>query len=454
MPADLEWRENFQKQAPFRSRYHVKGAADERGRAALGLDMPPFTPDWVEGPVNVDAVATLQASGKGEAHIKYDMTPAKLKLLPTGYVKPPGEKASGEAQLAFGKKGLTSVSGIRVTGDKIAMTGSVQFASEGGGLKRINIDRMHAGRTDASGSLAFDSNNRIQVEARGDALDAKLLLEDDGQPPDRKAPPMVIQANLKRLWINQDGGLDNAQVTMSRTDGLWRNLTCEGLAGGKPFRLSITPEGQTRRRLFAVSQDAGATIAGLGILDNVKGGKLEISGVYDDTKPETPLEGAARIQDFNVVRAPVLARILTVAGITGIVDALKGEGIGFSRLEAPFILSRGKLYLSDATASGMAIGVTAKGNVDMTKDVFDLEGTLVPAYAVNSLLGNIPLLGAVFTGGDKGGGVFAVNYSLKGPAENPNVTVNPLSALTPGFLRKMFGIFDKGPSEAPPEGKK
>lgn len=454
IPSDLDWRENFSKAAPFRSRYRLKGSIDEAGRQALGLDMPPFTQDWIEGPAVIDALATLQASGKGDAVIKMDLTPAKVKLIPAGYVKAPGEKLQGETQLSFGRKGLTAVPGIRLSGDKVQMAGSVQFAGEGQGLRRIQINRLHAGRTDAEGSLSFDAAGKISVDVRGEALDARLLLEDDGQPPDRKAPPMTVQANLRRLWINDEGGLDGAQVVMSRTEGLWRNLTAEGSTGGKPFRLSITPEGQVRRRLFMVSQDAGATISGLGILDNVKGGRLEISGVYDDSKPETPLEGTARMQDFFVVRAPILARIMTVAGITGIVDALRGEGISFSRMEAPFIFSRGKLYLRDGAATGAALGVTAKGNIDMTRDVFDVEGTIVPAYAINGLLGNIPLVGNIFSGGDKGGGIFAFNYSLKGPADNPSVSVNPLSALTPGFLRNLFGIFDRGPSQAPPEGKK
>lgn len=454
IPSDLEWRENFSKNAPFRSRYRLKGGLDESGRQALGLTMVPFTPEWIEGAAQIDATATLHKGGKGDALIKMDLAPAKVKLIPAGYVKPAGEKLQGEAQLAFGPKGLSAVPRIQLNGDKAQVSGSVQFANEGGALRRIQIAKLRAGRTDAEGVISFDSANKIQADIRGEALDASLLLEDDGQTPDRKAPPMTVQANLKRLWINEKGGLDNGQVVMSRTDGLWRNLTAEGQAGGKPFRLSITPEGQSRRRLFMVSQDAGATISGLGILENVKGGKLEISGVYDDAKAETPLEGTAKMQDFFVVRAPVLARILTVAGITGILDALRGDGISFSRLEAPFVLSRGKLYLRDAMASGAAIGVTAKGNIDMTKDVFDLEGTLVPAYAVNSLLGNIPILGNIFSGGDKGGGIIAFNYSLKGTADDPSVGVNPLSALTPGFLRNLFGIFDRGPSQAPPEGKK
>jgi hypothetical protein len=37
--------------------------------------------------------------------------------------------------------------------------------------------------------------------------------------------------------------------------------------------------------------------------------------------------------------------------------------------------------------------------------------------------------------------VFAASYTLAGPLENPDVSVNPLTALTPGFLRGLFGIF-------------
>ena len=37
-----------------------------------------------------------------------------------------------------------------------------------------------------------------------------------------------------------------------------------------------------------------------------------------------------------------------------------------------------------------------------------------------------------------------MNYSMNGPSADPSVTVNPLSALTPGLLRRLFNIFDNG----------
>jgi uncharacterized protein YhdP len=125
---------------------------------------------------------------------------------------------------------------------------------------------------------------------------------------------------------------------------------------------------------------------------------------------------------------------------------LQGEGVGFSSLEVPFTLSDGLLEVHDGRAWGAALGLTAKGQIDLDRSQMALEGTVVPAYVFNSVLGNIPVLGWLITGGDKGSGVIAFNYSMKGPTADPSVVVNPLSMLTPGFLRKLFNIFDDGSS--------
>ncbi|MBC7801846.1 MAG: hypothetical protein H7Z10_14595, partial [Gemmatimonadaceae bacterium] len=66
---------------------------------------------------------------------------------------------------------------------------------------------------------------------------------------------------------------------------------------------------------------------------------------------------------------------------------------------------------------------------------------IVPAHFFNSLLGDIPLIGRLFSP-EAGGGLFAATYSVRGPVNDPQVAVNPLSALTPGFLRGLFRIFD------------
>ena len=77
----------------------------------------------------------------------------------------------------------------------------------------------------------------------------------------------------------------------------------------------------------------------------------------------------------------------------------------------------------------------------------DLSGTVVPSYTVNQVLGNIPILGGLLTGG-KDEGLFAANYKMNGSLEDPKVDVNPLSILAPGILRRLFSG-DTDPFEEP-----
>jgi hypothetical protein len=65
----------------------------------------------------------------------------------------------------------------------------------------------------------------------------------------------------------------------------------------------------------------------------------------------------------------------------------------------------------------------------------------VPAYAINSFLSNIPVIGDLLQGG-KGKGLFAATYTATGKLSKPDFSINPLAALAPGFLRGLFDIFD------------
>jgi uncharacterized protein YhdP len=149
-----------------------------------------------------------------------------------------------------------------------------------------------------------------------------------------------------------------------------------------------------------------------------------------------------------------MAKLLSLASFSSIASLLSGEGIPFSRLVGDFAAADGRVTLSHARAWGGALGVNVDGTVDLDRDALDLTGTIVPAYALNSILGNIPVIGNLLQGGE-GQGLFAANFRAAGPLANPTITVNPLSALAPGFLRNLF-LFD-APSAAPapkPEGAK
>ena len=128
------------------------------------------------------------------------------------------------------------------------------------------------------------------------------------------------------------------------------------------------------------------------------------------------------------------------------------DAIKFERMTAQFTRSSGRLELQEALIFNRDVGLTTQGFIDYANDKVDLNGTFVPAYQVNSLITNVPIVGTLLGGGQHEG-IFGVNYRITGPASAPTLTVNPLSGVTPGILRKIFGVVDgttPAPTSPPP----
>jgi hypothetical protein len=109
------------------------------------------------------------------------------------------------------------------------------------------------------------------------------------------------------------------------------------------------------------------------------------------------------------------------------------------------VYERGVLNLKDTRAFGSAVGFTLEGNLERATKTANFTGTVVLAYTLNTALENVPVLGKLLLGGE-GEGVFAIAFGLTGSLDEPRVTVNPLSALAPGFLRGLVSILTPPPA--------
>jgi hypothetical protein len=203
------------------------------------------------------------------------------------------------------------------------------------------------------------------------------------------------------------------------------------------------PGAGATRSVRAQAADAGALLRAFDVIGNVDGGTLTLSGAYNDAAPGHPLSGTAELDGFRVRDAPAAARVLEGVTLYGAISAMRGPGLGVARMVLPFRLTGRVLEVDDARAFSPSLGLTARGWIDLDRRITDMRGTIVPAYFFNSLLGRLPVLGGLFSP-EKGGGMFAATYAVRGRLDDPSVTVNPLAALAPGFLRGLFGIFTGG----------
>ncbi len=118
-------------------------------------------------------------------------------------------------------------------------------------------------------------------------------------------------------------------------------------------------------------------------------------------------------------------------------EYLDGGSVKLDITEVPFSYVSGLLDISNLKANGPSLGMTMEGQIQTSEKKINVNGVVVPAYGLNSLLGKIPLVGSLFSGGS-GKGLFGVTYRVKGSTAAPDVSVNALSGLAPGFLRILF----------------
>ena len=108
-------------------------------------------------------------------------------------------------------------------------------------------------------------------------------------------------------------------------------------------------------------------------------------------------------------------------------------------LTLPFSADQRFVRIGDALVQGPEMGASAQGIIRKVDGRMDIGGTIIPAYALNAALSEVPVLGEVLMGG-RGQGVFGLNFALQGTMQDPRFVVNPVSAIAPGFLRHLFSI--------------
>ena len=431
-------------------RGEASATANAAQLAALGVGGLAGT---LAGPMRLAANFTLARDGKGKAEVKAGLTDAALTITPLGFTKPAGSAAQAHASIAFHAGRIDAIDGFDLTGQGISLAGSASFS--GGRPMFVRLDRAVIGRTEAEGSLRIPSDGGpIAVVLSGTMLDlSPRFARQEHKPtaapkpaaaakPPERGPPWVVDANFGQTLLANGQTLsqcrlhaesDGAHITSARLTGT--------LASGRPLSFAIAPDAGGRT-LAISTDDAGALLAAIDVTQDVRDGTFALAARYDDSEAGAPLSGSAEMDDFRVLKAPGLARVLQGMTLYGLAQVLEGPGMRFTKLIAPFRLAGDQLDLTDARAFNPSLGLTIKGSVDLERRVADLSGTIVPAYFFNSLLGNIPLVGRLFSP-EKGGGLFAAAYTIDGPLDDPKVNVNPLAAITPGFLRGLFSMFNE-----------
>ena len=156
------------------------------------------------------------------------------------------------------------------------------------------------------------------------------------------------------------------------------------------------------------------------------------TSVIDNSKYSSKL----KIENFKVVNAPGLVKLLSLADLSGLADLVEGEGLTFDLLEMEMEKSDNYLELKEILALGPSMSVIMEGYQDKS-GLTSLRGTLVPAKTLNKIISKIPIIGNIVIPKEIGEGLFGISFKMKGTKEDIKTTINPIKTLTPRFIQKI-----------------
>lgn len=375
-------------------------------------------------------------------------------------IEPPGltwRKAAGDdgkliASIAVPNEDPIEVKQFELTANGLLATGSLILSQPDYEIETLSLDEIQLGNSQGSLRMEGDQDKGQKMTVEAALLDLDRLLDDEDDQEaelDLDLDKFQVAMRADRL-IYKGLELRDVQADAAHRDDKWRTASFLGsLASGGKVAWELEPEGEgDHQRLDIRSDDAGALIQALDLGQRVQGGEFHLAATVSSQDPLVAT-GRLEIDRFTLANAPLLARLLTVASLTGIGNLLGGEGIQVDHLILPFSMQDQKLNLADGLLRGSQLGLTTKGTIDLEAKAINLAGTVIPVYSINRLIGQVPIIGRILTGTD-GRGAFAATYRIQGPHSRPTVYVNPLSMLAPGLLRDIFGGLVNGapvPSE-------
>ncbi len=420
----------------------VAGRATARQLAAAGLD---FGSVMGAGQAGFQAAYTEHRDATAEVTVQSDLRDAALSLA--GWSKAPGQPATAGARLVLRGGRLQGIRDLQAQGPGMEVRGRAEMV--GDRPSHLVLDPIQLGPTRARGDIRLPSgpNEPVRVTLDGNVLDlGPELARKPAAPaarrvaaPEPRGTPWVADVRFDKVLLSEGRSIGGV-TAHAENDGRRVSVVHAESSGAERLRLDIAPHG-AGRQVSLRSADGGGLAQTLNLTDTVQGGTLAIEAQYDDTKPDPPLSGTATLSGFHIRNAPGIGKLLQAVTVYGIGEAMSGPGLAFNQLTAPFRWEGGVLALQDAGVFSNSLGLTARGRIDTGAKTVDLQGTIVPAYALNSALGRLPVIGRLFSA-EQGGGLLALGFSYRGDTVNPAVLVNPLSALTPGFLRGLFRMFD------------
>ena len=291
----------------------------------------------------------------------------------------------------------------------------------------------------------FIIENKKNIKIKGSVFDASILLEEIDSNENKnnflKKITKNIEIDFNEVMTSTDIPLNNFRLVGLIKKGSLEKISAKSEFSNDRFLdISLKKEKKTNSSVLEIySDEAKPLVNGYEFFEGLEGGNLFFTSKTNKNKNSSKLE----IENFKLNQAPGFAKLLSLADLRGLTDALKGEGISFDKLSIVYQIENGWMDIKEIFLIGPSISILVEGYFDKRKNILSLRGTLIPAKTLNTLVSKIPILGDILIGKKTGDGLFGVSFKIKGPTNNLKTTVNPVKTLTPRFITRTLEEYKK-----------
>lgn len=424
----------------------VSATLDDGARAKLGVDIP-----GISGPVGVRLVGTTNNKDT-KATIELDLTGARLSDLVPGLSKPAGKPLKG--RFVINDRGKTvRLDDLVMDGSGTLIKGNLEL-SDSGDLLAANMPVFQLSDGDKASAKAEKSGDVLKIRITGDVMDARGIMKSlvgtpaparRGQAQQQKIPDVDVDARIGALTGNNGEVLRQFELQVNRRGVEVTGFSLSAKAGRDGAVSGDIRQVQGQRAMQVLTSDAGAMLRFLDIYPKVQGGTAWV--VMDPPRSDgAAQEGVLHLSSFAIKGEPGLERLASAARDSS--GRIENGTAAFDKVQAQFARTTGKVTFREGAIWGPSVGATFDGSLDFATDRISVRGTFVPAYALNNIFSKLPVLG-LFLGGGPNEGLVGVTFEVVGPMSGPTLRVNPISAVAPGFLRKIFEFRDSSAGTPP-----
>jgi hypothetical protein len=442
MPAKIELHK---QKGDADAELHVAATIDQAARRRLGIDLG----GSVTGAIPVKVTGRFGSKAKDDPmNVEADLTPVKIDNLLPGWVKPAGRPAHATYMLVKTPKSVR-FDDLTIDGAGVHVKGSVEL-NNAGEIVSANFPVFSLSDGDKVAIKADRTNDGVlHVVMRGDVYDGRNFVKSSmagtSEKGRHKQTDLDLDIKIGTVAGHNGETMRGLSLKLSRRGGRIRNFVMSSKIGRDTpligdLRLRARDNHQV---IYFETDDAGALFRFTDMYPRMFGGQMWVA-MDPPTQDQAPQVGTLYIRNFAVRGEPALDRV-----ISGAPGAAPGS-VDFSEMHADFTRFPGKMAVRDGVVRGPLVGATIEGQIDYARNDVHLRGTFVPFYGLNNMFGQIPIVG-LFLGGGSNEGLLGITYEAVGPPSAPRITVNPVTAIAPGLLRKFIpspGTFD--PNFIPP----